>query len=321
MQTAAFILHDRFPDGGEKRRSVRRHLFALVPEVAADELEGFSGRVHFLHDHRGRDRLDQIVLRLARLGERGFRTNVINGVVVLVEPAQVIALFLGPFSTGLRNDGHHALKDEKARVFGAKRAVIKARVVDQTCEVPFFVTRANPQWFIVADGPREFVFLNLDVARPAIDKELHTGAFPGAVVRDENVQPPVRSELVLGFDFEGIVRELVNQVDFEVSVAHKEVEAAVARFLLDLAQNRAVGLDLNPRSVAEGVGALERDERAQVNVRFAVKLEGLAEPAIGILRLVVTNKFRTVDGCVLDDRLFWLGLGLRAGLLRRRGLR
>src|SRR5438105_14701908 len=121
------------------------------------------------------------------------------------------------------------------------------------------------------------------------------------------MQPLVRSELVLGFDSDGIVRELVNQVDFEVSVAHKAVEAAVARFLLDLAQNRAVGLDLNPRSVAEGVGALERDERAQVNVRFAVKLAGLAEPAIGILRLVDTNKFPPADACGLDDRLFWLG--------------
>src|SRR2546426_11669861 len=89
--------------------------------------------------------------------------------------------------------------------------------------------------------------------------------------------PLVRSELVLGFDFDGIVRELVNQVDFEASVAHKEVEAAIARFLLDLAQHRAFGLCLDPRSVAEGVGALERDELAQVNVRFAVEPEGRSE--------------------------------------------
>ena len=97
-QTTVFILHDRFPDAGEKRRSVRGDFIALVPEVATDELEGFTGRVHFLHDHRSRDRLDQIVLRLARPAQRGIRTKVINGVVLFVEPAQVIALFLGPLS-------------------------------------------------------------------------------------------------------------------------------------------------------------------------------------------------------------------------------
>ena len=133
------------------------------------------------------------------------------------------------------------------------------------------------------------------------------------------MQPLVRAELVLGFD--RIVRELVDQVDFEAPVVQKEVKAAIARLLLHLAQDRAAGLILDPCPATEGVGALERDERSQVQVRFAVKLEGLSKPAVGKLGLVVEDPFRAGDRIAPDQRWFWLGLDLRVGLFRRCGVR
>src|SRR5206468_4410527 len=100
-------------------------------------------------------------------------------------------------------------------------------------------------------------------------------------------------------------------------VVREEVEAAIARFLLDLAQDRAVGLNPDPRCEAESVRALERDQRAQVNVRFTVKLERLSNPAIDKFRFVVSNEFRTVGRFTLNWRRFWLGPDLQIDFLTR----
>src|SRR5439155_3435257 len=102
-------------------------------------------------------------------------------------PAQIIALFLGSRAARLGHDGHDSLEGEQARVFGAQRAIVKANVVDQTGEVSFIMARPDSQRLMVEDGTLEFVLLGLDVARTAIDKDLHAGALAGAVISHENV--------------------------------------------------------------------------------------------------------------------------------------
>ena len=103
--------------------------------------------------------------------------------------------------------------------------------------------------------------------------------------------PPAAFELILCLHLDRVVRIRVHQVHLEPAVVRVEIEATIARAFFHFAEDRATGIELHPGAVAEGVCSVKRDKRAEVQMHFAVELEGFSETTVGEFRFVVADKF------------------------------
>ena len=272
-------------------RRAGRDLLALVSEIAAHEDERVPRRIHFLHDQRRGNRFVKFFLALAGLGQRGVGAQVIHRIVLLVEALEIAAFLVRPVAPGFGDERQVAIEHERTRVFARERSVVETHVIHQPLDRGLTVARTDAERFAVRNRGRQAVLLDLDLAEAAVHIKVHAFCFSRPVIGGQHMQPLALGKLVLRPNHQGIVRPGVDQMHLEPFLREEQIETAQARALLHPAQYRAVAVKLYPRAVAEGIGALEPGERAEVGVRFAVELERLADVTVHKLRFLGVHHF------------------------------
>jgi hypothetical protein len=232
----------------------------------------------------------------AGFGEGAFGAEEIDGMLFLVEAVEIGAILGGTLASGLGEDGPQSVEGESLSLGGRQGAVVKAEIIEGAGEPGVSGARTDAKGLGGGDGIREGIAFDIQIAGLTIDIDAEAGGFAGAVVGDQDMAPVGAFELLSGEDLEGVLGVLVDQVDDQASVLDQEIKASMRGAGVHATEEGAMTLDLHPSAEAEGVGSIEGDQGAEIEMRAPVQFQGFAEATGDKLRGIVAKESRAGGG-------------------------
>ena len=244
---------------GRQRRQERwgSGLHALSPraEVAPNEHVGLPRRIQLLHDESGRNLGIEGVLVPAGLSQGFLGAQIIHRMVLAVEAAQLIALFIRTLAARLGHDRRITLEGQGLCLGCRQRPGINPQVIQLSGEVGLSIAGTDAQGLGSGEGTLELILLGLQILAHAVDEELHSGGLGRSIVTHGDMKPLVLRQLLLGADLDDVIRPSLDEVGLEAAIRNQQVHPTVSRTFLHLAEEGPIALDADPSGHREGVGS------------------------------------------------------------------